>query len=148
MRVLLDTTMKTSPKSRLYKEAGVGGGLVVFTTKKAPKKRLDTARAAGARVEVVGATKDGVSMKRVLRTLGSLGVANLLIEGGAVVAASVLKAGLVDRAAIIIAPTFLGGDALSGVAPLGLKRLAGAPGLKSMKVRRLGADLLIEGPLA
>lgn len=148
MRVLLDSTMKTPLGSRLYSEAGVGGGLVVFTTPKAPKKRVESARATGARVEVLGATKDGVSMKRVLRTLGSLGVANLLIEGGAGVAASALKAGLVDRAALFIAPTFLGADALSGVAPMGLKQLAGAPGLKSMKVRRLGPDLLIEGSLA
>ncbi len=148
MRVLIDTTLKTPLESRLFEGADADGGLVVFTTKKAPKKRVGAARALGARVIVFEPTKDGVSLKRVLRSLGSLGVANLLIEGGAAVAASALKAGLVDRAAFFIAPIILGGDALAGVSELGINRLASAPKLKSAKVRRLGTDILVEGPLA
>ncbi len=148
MRVLLDSTLKTPTDSRLYNAAGEGGGLVIFTTRKAPKKRVVLARAAGARVEVFAPTKDGLSLPRVLRSLGAMGVANLLIEGGAQVAASALKSGLVDRAAFFIAPTILGGDAFPGIASLGIRGLKDAPKLKGTKLKRLGSDILIEGSLS
>lgn len=81
----------------------------------------------------------------VLEELGSRGVVQLLIEGGATVAREFHRAGLVDRYVVYIAPALFGGDD-------GRPLLAG-PGAATMddvwrgrfvSVEQLGPDLRIE----
>jgi diaminohydroxyphosphoribosylaminopyrimidine deaminase/5-amino-6-(5-phosphoribosylamino)uracil reductase len=70
----------------------------------------------------------------VLDALAKAGVASILIEGGGQVAASFLRAGVVDRLEWFRAPILLGAEGRPCVAALALAKLADAP-----KFRRLGA---------
>ncbi len=81
----------------------------------------------------------------VLDELGSRGVLQLLVEGGAGVAHDLHQAGLVDRYVVYLAPALMGGD--DG------RALFAGPGARSIDevwrghmadVRRLGADLRID----
>jgi diaminohydroxyphosphoribosylaminopyrimidine deaminase/5-amino-6-(5-phosphoribosylamino)uracil reductase len=91
--------------------------------------------------------RDGLDIKKVLKKLVDCGIANILIEGGGMVAASAIKAGLVDRVSYFIAPLFLGAGSVPAVGLLNIKTPLSAPRLANIKVRRLGDDILVEGEL-
>ena len=85
------------------------------------------------------------SLTTVLDDLGQRGVLQLLVEGGATVAAAFHREGLVDRYVCYVAPAFLGGD--DG------RPLFAGPGAPSMSqawrgrlvsVRAVGPDLRID----
>ena len=67
------------------------------------------------------------------------------LEGGGSLVASLIKAGLADKAALFYSPKLLGADAKAMVGALGLKGLDKAPLLKDFSYRRVGDDLLVEG---
>ena len=78
----------------------------------------------------------------VLAKLGETGLTRILVEGGAVLATTLLKAGLVDRLYWFRAPIVIGGDGLPGIAPMELDRLAQGVGLRCTGRRTLGNDVL------
>jgi diaminohydroxyphosphoribosylaminopyrimidine deaminase/5-amino-6-(5-phosphoribosylamino)uracil reductase len=78
----------------------------------------------------------------VLVKLGEAGLTRILVEGGAVLATALLKAGLVDRLYWFRAPIVIGGDGLPGIAPMELDRLAHGVGLRCTSRRALGNDVL------
>ncbi|MBO6503756.1 MAG: bifunctional diaminohydroxyphosphoribosylaminopyrimidine deaminase/5-amino-6-(5-phosphoribosylamino)uracil reductase RibD [Kordiimonadaceae bacterium] len=78
----------------------------------------------------------------VANDLASKGINSVLIEGGGRVAASFLKAGLVDCLEVFSAGKFIGRDGISAIHDLGLAKLAGAPHFTLRKIRRLGPDML------
>ena len=67
--------------------------------------------------------------------------ASVMIEAGAQIAASALRAGLVDRIEWFRAPVILGGDGLSVLAGLGLESLDRAPMFTRTAVTERGADI-------
>ena len=128
-----------SPESKLYKTAG------------APPVWLMSGRRAAAQPPV----KEGFLVFRldddvngrpdptaVLAKLAELGITRLLIEGGGTVAASFLKAGLIDRIAWFHAPVIVGGDGLPAIAALSTARMADALRLERLSVEVIGDDVL------
>ena len=91
------------------------------------------------------ASRAGVQLGRALRALAREGLTSLLVEGGGVLAAALLRDRLVDEVHWIVSPRLLGGDGRPALGPLGLARLAGAPQLEELAVRRLGGDLWLRG---
>ena len=65
----------------------------------------------------------------------------LMIEAGAQIAASAIRAGLVDQIEWFRAPIVLGGDGLPVLAALGLETLGEAPIFRRIGVIERGADL-------
>jgi len=98
---------------------------------------------AGARVRP--ALELSGDLGAVLDELGSRGVLQLLVEGGARVAHQVHEAGLVDRYVLYLAPALLGGDdgrpLFSGP---GAPTMAEAWRGRLVSVERLGDDLRVE----
>jgi diaminohydroxyphosphoribosylaminopyrimidine deaminase/5-amino-6-(5-phosphoribosylamino)uracil reductase len=144
VRVVLDTRLKTPLNSKLFNG---GAPVIIYCSGRSDKKRQEALRALGATVAIVTETKEGLSLKRVLRDLARCGVTSVMIEGGARLAASALKAKLVDKIKIFYAPKLLGGDALSMLGALNVAKLKNAHELKEMRVRLIGGDILIEGYL-
>jgi diaminohydroxyphosphoribosylaminopyrimidine deaminase/5-amino-6-(5-phosphoribosylamino)uracil reductase len=87
------------------------------------------------------------SLEEALALLGARELTSLLVEGGAELAAALLRAGLVDALALFLAPKLIGGDGRPLLGPLGVAALAAAPELFEMSTRRVGPDLLVEGLL-
>jgi diaminohydroxyphosphoribosylaminopyrimidine deaminase/5-amino-6-(5-phosphoribosylamino)uracil reductase len=87
------------------------------------------------------------SAAEALAVLGARGVTSLLVEGGAELAAGLLRARLVDSVALFVAPILLGGDGRSLLGALGVEALADAPTLRDLRSRPVGPDLLVEGEL-
>jgi len=72
-------------------------------------------------------------------------VTHLLVEGGAAVHGSFLRAGLVDRVVLFLAPRIVGADGLSWVGGAGVERMADALQLADVAVEQVDEDLLITG---
>ncbi|MBI4948601.1 MAG: bifunctional diaminohydroxyphosphoribosylaminopyrimidine deaminase/5-amino-6-(5-phosphoribosylamino)uracil reductase RibD [Deltaproteobacteria bacterium] len=142
LKAVLDSSFKTPLGARVFKDPR---RLVIFTGHGASQTKVARARALGARVVVVPSKKDGLDIRRVMKELGRLEVAGLLVEGGGTLAASLVKAGLVDRFVFFISPMVIGGDGRPSIGGLGLRRLEAAPKLKDVIVKRSGCDILIEG---
>jgi diaminohydroxyphosphoribosylaminopyrimidine deaminase/5-amino-6-(5-phosphoribosylamino)uracil reductase len=88
-----------------------------------------------------------VDLPELLNDLFRRKVTGLLVEGGAITAASFVKAGLVDRLELFLAPKLLG-DGPTWLEGLGLPALAEVPLGEVRKLRRLGQDLWLSVDLA
>jgi diaminohydroxyphosphoribosylaminopyrimidine deaminase/5-amino-6-(5-phosphoribosylamino)uracil reductase len=84
----------------------------------------------------------GLDLKAALQALGAAGLTRVLAEGGAQLAAALLRDGLVDRIAWFHAPGIMGGDGWPSVQAFGLDPLAGMPRFKRDCVMPVGHDML------
>jgi diaminohydroxyphosphoribosylaminopyrimidine deaminase / 5-amino-6-(5-phosphoribosylamino)uracil reductase len=80
-------------------------------------------------------------LEEELRSLAADGVQSLLLEGGPTLAGAFLRAGLVDKLLLFVAPT------LAGVGPHFVDRLDEPLGLTGLASRRVGDDVLLEAYL-
>lgn len=146
LRVVVDSALRTPPVANVLRD-GAAAGTVLATTERALADRLAAMRALGARVLVGRADGEGhVDLADLLARLGSLGVSSLLVEGGAGIITAFLRASLVDRFVVCIAPKVLG-RGIEGVGDLGIAHLAGALALADVQVERVGDDLVVDARL-
>ena len=89
-----------------------------------------------------GSIKKDTSPLAVLTKLAETGLTRILVEGGAILATTLLKAGLVDRLYWFRAPIVIGGDGLPGIAPMDVDRLGDSVGLRCVGRRALGNNVL------
>ena len=139
VRVVVDRRLRLSPASRLAASAGEVPVWVVGGPE-ADEARAAALAACGCEVLHVAAAADGPGDggAGVLAALAGRGITRLLVEGGATLAAALLRAHLVDRLHLFDAPILLGAEAVPGVGPLGLERLGDAPRWRRVEERRLG----------
>jgi len=122
-----------------------GSPTIVVAPATASSRRVTALRSAGVEVLLVPARAGRMSFAHVMAALGERGFTSVLVEGGGTVAAEALRAGVVDRAVLFVAPTLLGGDGVAAVGPLGIRRVADAIRLTHASVRRIGDDLVVQG---
>jgi len=146
-RVILDERLAIPPTARVLRRVE-GATTYVATTDRAPVARRRRLEALGAVVLPVKSRKGLVDFDDLLNRLGALQMTSVLIEGGSAVNASALRAGVVRKVVVMVAPRLLGGrdavGAVGGVSPL---RLADAVTLRDVSVRRVGVDFIVEGYL-
>lgn len=137
-RVVFDRRLRTPPSARLFATAAAGPIVVVTCA-----KTLEAQPDQSARLRDAGATLlpvDG-GLDDALRTLVTLDVQSLLLEGGAAVQAAAWDLGLVDYVQLYVAPVWLG--------PAGVPLLPDRAWSPSALIERrndvLGPDVLIEG---
>ncbi len=132
IRIVIDSRLRTPPDAKLF--AGEPPWLLT---------RSDNDRTIAQAVVIrVPPDGTGIDLGAALRELGTRGVTRVLVEGGAQLAASLLRHDLVDRIAWFHAPGVLGGDALAAVAALELDMVAAMPRFACLDTRAIGADTL------
>lgn len=144
LRVVLDSTGRVPATGALF-DTGVAPTLVC-TTEAAPATVRSAWEGAGAEVVVLDAASDGpgVDPGGVVEYLGGRGVLQFLLEGGPTVFGSFVRAGLVDRMVLYLAPLLLGSAATAMFGGSGPAGLADAPRLTPTGVTRLGDDLRLD----
>ncbi len=142
VRIVVDSKAGLSPRSRLAQTARAIPTWVVCT-QAAPQTARDLLLDKGVEIIEVAATSQGmVDVAAAAQALGTRGLTRVVVEGGGTIAASFLKAGLVDRVSSYRAGLFLGGDSRSAVAPLGIDGLDFAPRFSLVSSRSVGVDTL------
>jgi len=105
--------------------------------------RAEAFEAAGVRIIACPSDESGLlDLTAGLRLLGDAGLTRVLVEGGATLAAGLLRRDLVDRIAWFRAPSVIGGDGHPAAEAFGIADPAAAPRFRAERVLRLGADLL------
>jgi riboflavin-specific deaminase-like protein len=144
LRVVLDSTLRAPPDARIF---GDGAPTLVVTTERSSANRRRELRERGVGVRVVGPDPlHGVDLAAALALLRSTGVRSLLVEGGAAVITSFLRARLADRVVIGIAPKIVG-SGTEAVGDLSIIRVRDGLRLGDRSVHALGDDLVVAGDL-
>ncbi|WBV44658.1 bifunctional diaminohydroxyphosphoribosylaminopyrimidine deaminase/5-amino-6-(5-phosphoribosylamino)uracil reductase RibD [Pseudoroseomonas cervicalis] len=148
VRVVADARLRLSPGARMLRE---GGGPVWIATRTGhPDALLAPLRAAGAEIVEVPEAEGpagqpmGLDPAALLRALAARGLTRVLAEGGAALAAGLLRAGLVDRLAWFHAPAIIGGDGRPALDALPLELLSAMPRYRRTALALPGADLFSE----
>jgi diaminohydroxyphosphoribosylaminopyrimidine deaminase/5-amino-6-(5-phosphoribosylamino)uracil reductase len=82
----------------------------------------------------------------LMKKLGEMEIASLLIEGGSSLNAHALENGIVDKIMFFIAPMIIGGrESFPAIGGKSFKRLEEAYRIKDIRIRRVGEDILIQG---
>ena len=92
-------------------------------------------------LEIPKAVSGQLNVVALFQALGTKGLTSVFCEGGGKLAASLLKADLVDDLIIYNAGLALGSDGLPGVGNLGLDRLVDARQFISVNCRKIGPDV-------
>lgn len=135
-RIVLDSRLRLPLDCKLVATADVTRTIVVST--RSSNERLTD---AGVTVLQVEASDGRVDPAAALAALKAAGVFAVMIEGGGQVAASFLKAGLVDAIEWFRAPIVLGDEGRPAVGDFVLERLADAPRFRRLSVQEVGDDL-------
>jgi len=144
LRVVVDSTLRTPLTAAVLTEEAAPG-TVFAVTDRAPAARCDDVRALGATVLSLPAESGGrVDLVALLAALHEWGIRSLLVEGGAEMITALLRARLVDRLAVCVAPKILGAG-IEAVGELGIRELARTLIMTDTSVIRYGVDLVLDG---
>jgi diaminohydroxyphosphoribosylaminopyrimidine deaminase/5-amino-6-(5-phosphoribosylamino)uracil reductase len=110
----------------------------------AETERAEALTEAGVRLFEVSHAEMGVDLAAALQALGDAGLTSVLVEGGAQLAAALLRDGLVDRIAWFHAPAVMGGDGWPAAQAFGISNLTAMPRFARVAERPVGADMLTE----
>jgi diaminohydroxyphosphoribosylaminopyrimidine deaminase/5-amino-6-(5-phosphoribosylamino)uracil reductase len=99
-------------------------------------------RDKGIEVLRVDAKEGRLDLGQVLRALAERGITRLMVEGGPMVAASFVKADLVDEVVLFRSPKTIGPDGIDALEGLPLTALTQSPHLKSLGSEQFGADTM------
>lgn len=138
LRVILDAEARTPLGAKVIR-VGDLQRTIVFVARDADPRRVEPLRDAGVPIATLPRSTggEGLDVAAGLRWLAEHGVNTLLSEGGPRVAAALLRERLVDRILFIVAPL------AGGRGPHALDE-AGPVELRSLRVKRAGADVMLE----
>ena len=143
-RVVLDSRLRLPLAAKILHQPDPEK-TIVATAIGASTKKARAIEALGAQVWRLPLSKGRIAWRPLLRKLASAGIVNVMIEGGAAVAASALKDKVVDKVLFFYASKIFGGDARGMIDSLNVRRVRQAISLKRIDVRRCGGDLLVSG---
>jgi diaminohydroxyphosphoribosylaminopyrimidine deaminase / 5-amino-6-(5-phosphoribosylamino)uracil reductase len=142
VRVVVDSRLRLPLTSRLVRSARTVPTWVIAVAG-VDRLRAKAFEECGVEVIELGLGEAGIlDMAEACRALGARGMTRLLVEGGARLAASLMRARLVDRIEWFRAPKVIGGDGLPAVVGYGTDHLSDAAGFVRIGVRQAGADLV------
>jgi diaminohydroxyphosphoribosylaminopyrimidine deaminase/5-amino-6-(5-phosphoribosylamino)uracil reductase len=141
LRVILDTRLRLSPKSRIVQTAD--DDLLVFTASplKSPKARK--LQNAGVELLRVKKTHAGLDLVAVLKELGRRDILSVLLEAGPGLNGAALSAGVVNKLVLFYAPK-IAGDSRVPFVNSGAKAM---PPMRVRRIRQIGPDIAIEALL-
>jgi diaminohydroxyphosphoribosylaminopyrimidine deaminase/5-amino-6-(5-phosphoribosylamino)uracil reductase len=142
VRVILDRNLRLPPSGHLARTARQRP-LWIFGDRAAEPAAATLLEAEGAHIIHVPQSVDGVDLHGVVRELASRGITRLMVEGGARIAASLLKADLVDEAWIYRSDTVIGDDGVAPLDDMPLTTLTRSPHFRLLASETLGVDRLM-----
>ena len=153
IRIVVDSQARISPECQLVRTAREVP-VVVAHTDGADKEKLALLQRLGVRTLACKAADGRVDVGNMLELLanptdkGQAPISSILLEGGAALNASFLKAGAVDEVNLFLAPKLVGGsDAPSFVGDLGVEKMAEALQLQDIDYELIGQDILVRAKI-
>jgi riboflavin-specific deaminase-like protein len=147
LRVVIDSKLRTPLDAGVLAEGAAAGTLIV-TAGDANVRREKAIRKLGADILRLpkASNRRGINITSMLVELGRRGIKSILVEGGKEIITSLLAEKAVHRLIVVIAPKIIG-QGTEAIGDLGITRLTEAITFSSIKVRRLGGDLIFDALL-
>lgn len=143
VRVVADSHLRIRLTSRLVRTAKEQPTWILARPGADPDRRRALSECGVAVIEV-GAASPGVDLADGLAALGDRGITRVLVEGGAQLAAALLRADAVDRVAWFHAPSVMGADGWPSAQAFGATTLAAMPRFVREAAHTVGPDMLTE----
>ncbi len=144
VRIVLDGKLDTSPQATTYVQPSDAKSILV-TSFEHDDVALQPYRAAGVEIIQVVRKVDGLDLSAALVELGKRKLQYILLEGGSMLGGAMMRAGLVDRVMIFVAPKLLGGVGRGLLAGQGAASISEALSLINLRARQIDTDILLEG---
>jgi diaminohydroxyphosphoribosylaminopyrimidine deaminase / 5-amino-6-(5-phosphoribosylamino)uracil reductase len=141
VRVVLDSKLRLGLDTRLVATARVTP-LWVIASELAASDREQALRSAGAEVVRVAAPGGRLDLALVLERLAERGITRLMLEAGPILAAAMLKADLVDEAALLRSRKLIGPDGIDALEGLSLTALTQSSRLELIRTEFAGEDTI------
>ena len=143
IRVVADSHLRTRLTARVIATAAAVPTWILHRDGADPA-RMSAFRDAGVVLLPVAASQVGIDLAAGLHALGQAGLTRVLVEGGAQIAAALLRSGLVDRIAWFHAPAIIGGDGWPAAQAFGVEKLDQMRRFIRVSTRAVGVDMLTE----
>ncbi|HET9019776.1 MAG TPA: bifunctional diaminohydroxyphosphoribosylaminopyrimidine deaminase/5-amino-6-(5-phosphoribosylamino)uracil reductase RibD [Acetobacteraceae bacterium] len=147
VRVVADSHLRTRLTARLVATARETPTWILARPDADAERRRALTEAGVSVLDVPAAGHGaglGVDLAEALQKLAQRGITRLLVEGGAQLAAALLRADLVDRVAWFHAPAIMGADGWPAAQAFGVADLAAMPRFVRTATRPVGEDVLTE----
>jgi diaminohydroxyphosphoribosylaminopyrimidine deaminase/5-amino-6-(5-phosphoribosylamino)uracil reductase len=146
-RIILDTHLTIKENAQVLTQASEARTIIV-THAGAPVEKRARLEEQGVQVLDVGLKDNRLDLQELMIKLGQMPFLSVLIEGGGTVAGAALRAGIVNKLLLFMAPRIMGG---SDGKPLfegrGPERIKDTLELKKMSLIRFENDILVSGYL-
>jgi diaminohydroxyphosphoribosylaminopyrimidine deaminase/5-amino-6-(5-phosphoribosylamino)uracil reductase len=143
VRVVADSHLRTPLMAKLVSGAAATPTWML-TRDGADPARRQAMTGAGVELIDVGRSELGVDLGEALQALAKRGITRLLVEGGAALAAALLRSDLIDRLVWFHAPSVTGADGWPAAQAFGVQHLAEMKRFTRDGVRAVGADMMSE----
>ena len=142
VRILVDPRLRLPLTSALVRTARqIPTWVLALASADATRRAAFT----GCGVEIIDVPMgkdDRLDATAMLRVLGGRGLTRVLVEGGAALAAALLRERLVDKIAWFRSARLIGGDGVPTAAAFGIDRLTDAPAFVRQAIEPCGEDVL------
>ena len=140
VRIVLDRMLKHAPASRLGRTAK-DHPVWLLHGPHAPDAARKAWTTTGATLIETPEANGHLDLTAALQALAAKGLTRILSEGGATLAAALVKARLVDDLALFSGGLLIGAEGHPALGPLGLTALADGPRPRLREARTLGPDI-------
>jgi len=142
VRIICDSYLRIPSGSNILKTAKDVPTIIAYCGE---NKRSGEIESYGAKTISVPEKDGHIDLKELMKLLGQEGIDSILLEGGAELNFSALKAGIVQKVQVYMAPKIFGGqNAKSPVGGSGIEKISDAFGFKLTKIERTGEDIFLE----
>ncbi|MDA8231285.1 MAG: bifunctional diaminohydroxyphosphoribosylaminopyrimidine deaminase/5-amino-6-(5-phosphoribosylamino)uracil reductase RibD [Magnetospirillum sp.] len=142
VRVVVDGRMRLQLTSRLVATAAEIPTWLLTLADGDPARREAYEDAGVQIVDVAPGPDRQIDIAEAMTVLARRGVTRVLAEGGAHLAAALLRADRVDRLVWFRAPRLMGGDGLPAAMPFGIDHLSQTPRFSRVDLRPVGDDMM------
>lgn len=136
-RIILSSSLNINPQSQIIQSAK---SIPTYIATNLINEKFAAQKFTDSGVKIINFKND--DLNDLVKKLPEIGINNLLIEGGSVVAAQFIKAGLVDKFIWIKSPKIMGEDAIDAIAGMDINQIS--QNFKITKSRKIDDDLLTE----
>ncbi len=141
IRVALDGNLRIPLDTKLVKTAREIPFWII-TRPDAPPEKQRELEEAGVEVMRVSTSGARIDLSEALHLLATRNITRLLVEGGPIISAELLRENLIDEAIVVQSPKELGADAIPALEGMQLSALLNNPRLEVIERRMLGTDSL------
>ena len=145
IKIVVDSQLSTPQEANIFSK---NNQAIIVTLSSTPGQETENRKILSAKAKILEVKEKAgqINLKDMMKKLAQLEITNILVEGGGTLIGSLFDEGLVDKILFFISPKIIGGkEAVSSVMGEGVGCIDKAIKLRDVKIKHIGADLLVEG---